>query len=428
LGHDLLVTAGLLIVIALPACTATIKLQPGLWQAGKENQPQIQAENDDTTSMLAPVGDAPEFHEPAPSITGGPKPILASSRDGSITMFGELPDRHPEPYVASSGPVLTQHSHAPEGGDFDPDLTPDGSLMVFASTRHSPTANLYIKTPDGVAVTQLTSDPWSDVQPAVSPDGSWIAFASNRGGHWDIWMMEIGGGPPVQISDRKAEDVHPTWSQDGTKIAFSSLPAGGGQWELWVVEPTAGSAPKMIGHGLFPEWSPADDVIVYQRARRRGTRWFSIWTMEFMDGEPSYPREIASSGKDSLILPSWSADGTQVAFCAVAPGPIKAGNTTSGMVPSGRSDIWIVGTDGNDRIRLTDGRSANFAPTWSPDGRVFFTSRRDGGEHIWSALPPGGGMPTMIKQEPPNRKAREAGLNQELESPREPVESLDSEM
>ena len=54
-----------------------------------------------------------------------------------------------------------------------------------------------------------------------------------------------------------------------------------------------------------------------------------------------------------------------------------------------RSDIWVVDAGGESRVRLTDGHTSNFGPTWAPDGRVFFTSGRDGHETIWSVTPGG---------------------------------------
>jgi hypothetical protein len=48
--------------------------------------------------------------------------------------------------------------------------------------------------------------------------------------------------------------------------------------------------------------------------------------------------------------------------------------------------------DGRGRVRLTDGVGANYAPAWSTEGRIFFTSSRNSGttsdnESIWSVVP-----------------------------------------
>lgn len=336
-------------------------------------------------SVLA--GCAPEpAPQPVQVVQAPPRPMLAAARDRDITMFGELPLRGETPYIATGATALRQHTFAEEGADFDPDVDSSGRQLVFASTRHTGKPNLYVKSVDGMAVTQLTSSSASDVEPAFSPDGRRVAFASDRSGNWDIWIVGLDGQQPVQVTQGPANQVSPSWSPDGRSLVYCSLPPNGGQWELWVTDATAGATRKFIGYGLFPEWSPVGNTILYQRARQRGSRWFSIWKLELIDGEPRYPTEIASSAAHAMILPTWSADGTQVSYCAVtaAAMPLEAG----GLSPmADQADIWVVNADGRGRTQLTDGLGACFSPTWSSDGRIHCIRRRGGLENIWSLLP-----------------------------------------
>lgn len=312
--------------------------------------------------------------------------ILAAGRSGNLILFGDLPGTGPVTYFSRSAISLEQHTFSDIGGDFDADIDPWGKRMVFASTRHQLRPDLYIKSVDGVSVTQLTADPGPDIQPAFSPDGRTVAFASRRSGNWDIWLVNVDGGPPAQVTSGPADEVHPSWSTDGSRLVYCSLPAKGGQWELWTTDATAGASKRFIGYGLFPEWSPVGDTIVYQRARERGSRWFSIWTLTLYDGEPRYPTEVSASATQAMILPTWSADGSQIAFAStstVPPPPVDGVRLTENLV----FDIWIMNADGRGRTRLTDGHGANHAPAFSPSGRVFFTSNRSGHDNIWS-LPP----------------------------------------
>ena len=329
---------------------------------------------------IDPAVTAPPNPAPPP-----PQPVLAASQDRQITHFGELPERGGIPYYTRAATSLLRHTFAEEGADYDPDLDATGERLLFCSTRHTPNPNLYVKHVLGTAVTQLTSDPSSDVHPAFSPDGGRVAFSSNRGGNWDIWIVPTDGQQPIQVTQSPADEVHPSWSPDGRQLVFCSLAPGGGQWELWVADARAGASKRFIGYGVFPEWSPSGNRIVYQRARERGSRWFSIWTLELVDGEPRYPTEIVFSAGFAALAPTWSVDGTKLAFCAVtSTTPPDADFAT----PADTSDIWIVNVDGTNRVRLTDGHSGNFGPVWSKQGRVFFTSTRGGHENIWSVLPP----------------------------------------
>jgi dipeptidyl aminopeptidase/acylaminoacyl peptidase len=57
----------------------------------------------------------------------------------------------------------------------------------------------------------------------------------------------------------------------------------------------------------------------------------------------------------------------------------------------GRSDLWLVGTDGNNLRRLTTHPAADFNGLWSPCGScIFFLSSRSGSVQIWRIKVDGG--------------------------------------
>lgn len=315
-----------------------------------------------------------------------PHPMLAAARASRVSMFGDLGDTTGSTYFTRDATSLRQHTFAEVGGDNDADVDATGRRIVFSSTRHNMNPDIYIKSVDGVAVTQLTGDPGADIQPTFSPDGLRVAFASDRTGQWDIWIMSVEGGQPIRVTDSAADEIHPSWSADGERLVFCSRAAQGGQWELWITEAQSGASRVFIGYGLFPEWSPVGEKIVYQRARERGTRRFSIWTLTLVDGEPRYPTELAASEHHAFTLPTWSIDGARMAFSSVAEWPAEV---TAMGGPQVTYDIWVMSADGRGKARLTDGHTVNFAPAFSPDGRIFFTSDRGGSENVWSLQPSG---------------------------------------
>jgi len=314
--------------------------------------------------------------------------MLAAAAAKRINMFGERGELSGPPYVGRSTTPLRQHTETEIGADTDPDVDPEGVRMVFASTRHSSRPDLYLKSIDGVAVTQLTSDPAADVQPAFSPDGRRVAFASDRAGSWDIWMLSLDGGPVTQVTRGPADDVHPSWSPGGDRIVYCSQSPFSSPWELWITDVADGSGRRFVGYGLFPEWSPLGDIIAYQRAREQGGRRFGIWTLTLVDGEPQFPTELAWSATDACILPTWSSDGSAIAFVGVAdPG----GAATEPGSDTASADIWTMSADGRHKVRLTDGFSMSYAPAFAADGRLFFTSNRSGHDNVWSLMPVRGG-------------------------------------
>ncbi len=283
---------------------------------------------------------------------------------------------------------LSQVTFAAQGSDFDPSISRDGQVLVYASTQHRPTADIYMKLVNGRTVTQLTADPAQDVMPAISPDGHRIAFASNRTGSWDIFVMSSSGGQAVQVTSDPSQELRPSWSPDGKRLVYCRLGETSGRWEMWVADVDQPMVSEFIGYGLFPSWCPmagtaegGRDKILFQRSRERGDRAFSVWTVDYKPGDTSSPTEVISGTKAAAINPAWSPDGTRIVFATV---PYSGSDATNPPMQPHSTDLCMVGIDGSGRVNLTSGRSVNLMPTWGPDGRIYFVSDRGGIDNIWS--------------------------------------------
>ncbi len=321
-------------------------------------------------------------YETTPSHT---RDFTAEPVAGAVSVFGNVPGDSSDAFVTASNPggfeSLAHITFASEGSDFDPEISRNGGQLVYASTQHSPTADVYIKTVGSSAVTQITNNAANDLMPSISPDSNRIAFASDRNGSWDIFITSIEGGQPVQITEDATHELHPSWSPDGSHLVFCRLGEMSGRWELWVLDAAQPSRRNFIGYGLFPVWSPAGDKIAFQRSRNRGDRLFGIWTVDYISGEGIHPTEIFSNPGHAAVNPSWSPDGTRLSFSL-----INREGAEQGKRPE-IADLYICRVDGADRATLTNGQHSNLSPTWGGDGRIYFVSDRSGSDNIWSLTP-----------------------------------------
>lgn len=342
--------------------------------------------------------EASPFDPLAPSTTGVTMtntngPGLSQSSNPALSLYGETLARSMTPRVTSTtskvgGTNMTQVSFAMEGADFDPDISPDGKKIVYASTQHKFTSDIYIKNVDSKVVSQLTNDPANDVMPKISPDGTRLSFASNRTGNWDIFVMPITGGRAIQLTNTAADDLHPTWSPDGTKLAFCRLGEVSRQWEIWITDVANSGVASFVCYGLFPTWCPMPrtgangaDKIAFQRSRERGDRAFGIWTIDFRDGQAGNLTEVVSDPIAACINPAWSLDGQWLAFATV-PNPQQWAHTADTRPPT--ADLWLIDINGSSRISLAAGSAVNLMPAWGPNNRLFFVSDRAGVDNVWS--------------------------------------------
>jgi gamma-glutamyltranspeptidase len=123
-----------------------------------------------------------------------------------------------------------------------PSWTPAGQL-VFAH-RHDRQWDLFRVTlppPDAVAASpeRLTRSTFDETEPRVSPDGRLVLFASTResdDGHADLWVMPLGPGEAAadearvatltRVVQARGPEWSPSWSAAGDRFAFAAVRDG----------------------------------------------------------------------------------------------------------------------------------------------------------------------------------------------------------
>src|SRR6476646_9823458 len=75
------------------------------------------------------------------------------------------------------------------------------------------------------------------------------------------------------------------------------------------------------------------------------------------------------------------------------------------IVFSYAGDLWVVSREGGDAAPLTNGIGNEYAPIFSPDGRLIaFTGEYDGNTDVY-VIPANGGVPRRLTYHPGNDTA-----------------------
>ncbi len=126
--------------------------------------------------------------------------------------------------VRSDGSKATNLTQGRFRNNAFPDLTADGSQIVFRSTRDG-NKDIYLMNSDGTNIRQITQDEDVDTMPTISPNGDLIAFSSND---FQLYLQPMKDGKPNgsrRLFQEYAPSVHPRFSPDGKWIAFASMRA-----------------------------------------------------------------------------------------------------------------------------------------------------------------------------------------------------------
>jgi Tol biopolymer transport system component len=135
-----------------------------------------------------------------------------------------------------------------------------GALGVPADCKEI--QNIFLATPDGSSLTNLTGPGGSEGRYDWSPDGKSIAFESNRDGNSEIYLINTDGSGLINLTNNLAEDSSPTWSSDGEYIAFISTRDG--NQEIYKIELDSGAQIRLTnteGDESFPSYRPNGSAV-----------------------------------------------------------------------------------------------------------------------------------------------------------------------
>ncbi len=236
----------------------------------------------------------------------------------------------------------------------------------------------------------LTSLPGVVRSPSLSPDGNYVVFTWNGANqdNSDLYVQQIGAGPPLRLTTDSANDYSPSWSPDGRTIAFLRRAPAGLESEVRLIAPLGGSErkvaevrPRMAAyrpHSLA--WCPESQCVVVTDSPGSGET-DALFVVVLGDGEKrqlTYPQgEVVDAD------PAISPDGRSLVFrrdTTPFSGALYRVSLNGHMVPEG------------EPVRLTTTLSAG-KPAWTPDSREILFAARG---WLWRLDARTGGTPSRL--------------------------------
>jgi Tol biopolymer transport system component len=233
---------------------------------------------------------------------------------------------------------------------------------------------------------QFSYDQGLSFQPALSPEGSMVAYASDRAGgdNLDIWLQHFGGGEPIRLTQDSADDWQPAFSPDGSRIAYRSERAGGGIYLL----PVLGGEPRLLApDGRDPNFSPDGRSISYWVGESSSSFTGAIYVLGLDSGAPRRLRADFPIARE----PVWLPGGRRLVFAAEDS--------------EGRQGWWITGLDDSEppvRVTALDALpETHISEAPHPHGRlgdkILFSATTGGSSTLWTLSFDANGSPGRIE-------------------------------
>jgi Tol biopolymer transport system component len=250
----------------------------------------------------------------------------------SLVVAGACSTSTPPPHV---GPAWVAVVGAPG--------TSATAAYAFVSARDTPDgwskSQIYLMDATGKVAIDITNDANTHHHPTLSPDGPRIAFASSRDHASGIYTMNLDGGAPVLVHE--VNDVRGlAWSPAGP-IAYESA-GDGNRFTIWLVDESGDGARRFTS----PTENEDDDAglafvdggrtVVFSRYDRT-THDRDLWIVPF--DRSSDPAPLTRTPSISETLPVVSHDGKQLAYRSTHMGPNYAVDDTITIVEVG---TWKV--------------------------------------------------------------------------------------
>ncbi len=245
----------------------------------------------------------------------------------------------------------------------DPQISPDGKLVAYTVSTidvkdDKSSTHIWMIGIDGSNDRQITFSQESESSPRWSPDGKYLSFTSSRPGKArgnQVWLLDRTGGEAMQLTEIKGRLQGHEWSPDSKRLVLV----------IGDPDPEAEPGPSPQPGATATPRVPKPIVIDRYRYKQDGQGYLlsGRHTYIYLFDIATKKLERLTKSKWDESSPSWSPDGTRIAFMS---------NHSDDPDRDPAAQLYVVdATPGAPEKQLTPvtTRAGRSRPEWSPDGK-----------------------------------------------------------